>query len=331
MSEVTNAISEHALADYDRLREECGWVPLPGLALLELSGEDRKGWLQGQVTNNVRRLESGNSSAFCFSAATGHLLAVVDAWALPDRIAMTTAHECAPAVLHRCEQMVIMEDVTGHSVMEAKALYSIQGPTASEKLGQFVELPKLDAGIGAIDGVEVYLLRSNRTGLGGWDVWVPADATVLRARLESTFPQISAEAYNIARLEAGVPLFGADMNERTLPPELGPAFEARHISYNKGCYVGQEVLMRIHSRGHVNRQWMGIAADGPLELGATISHPSRKDAGVVTSAVFSPDFGHIGAAMLRAEAAYDGEMVRVITQRGEVEAEVRRMPFLRLE
>jgi folate-binding protein YgfZ len=331
MSEVSNAISDQALDDYDRLREDCGRIQMAGLGFIELTGEDRKGWLQGQATNNVRRLEAGNSVSFCFTAATGHLVAVVDAWALDDRILLTTAPETADATLDRIETMVIMEDVVGRSVGEAFALYSVQGPAASRRLSEVVALPSLDAGKGELDGTEVFVLRSNRTGLGGWDVWVPAEAENARRILESGFPSIGAEAYNVARLEAGVPLFGADMNVKTLPPELGPAFEARHISYNKGCYVGQEVLMRIHSRGHVNRQWVGLLAEGPLAVGSTVHHPSRKEAGLVTSAAFSPDYGHIGAAMLRAEIAFEGEPVRVMTERGEVEAEVRPMPILRLD
>jgi folate-binding protein YgfZ len=331
MSDVTNAISEQALRDYDRLRDDCGLIRLPGLGLIQMTGDDRKGWLQGQVTNNVRRLESGNFAAFCFSAPTGHLLAVVDAWAVTDRFLMTCAREALPAVLSRVEQMVVLEDVEASDAGEAYTLLSIQGPSASRRLGELVQLPSLDAGESRMDDTRIYCLRSDRTGLGGWDVWVPNEAVDARRTLEEAFEPIGAEAYNVARLEAGVPMFGADMNERTLPPEMGPAFEARHVSYNKGCYVGQEVLMRIHSRGHTNRTWVGLVAEGPLEIGGQVVHPTRKDAGVVTSAVFSPDYGHIGAAMLRNEVAHDGELVRILTERGEVEAEVRQMPILRLD
>ncbi|MGV3616383.1 MAG: YgfZ/GcvT domain-containing protein [Fimbriimonas sp.] len=331
MSDVTNAISEQALRDYDRLRDDCGLIRLPGLGHLELTGDDRKGWLQGQVTNNVRRLESGNSISFCITTPSGHLLSVVDAWAVQDRFFMTCARETLPAVLQRVEQMVVLEDVEARDAAEAYNLLSIQGPTASRRLGELVPLPSLDAGESRLGETRIYCLRSDRTGLGGWDVWVPTEAQEARRTLEDAFETIGGEAYNIARLEAGLPLFGLDMNERTLPPEMGPAFENRHVSYNKGCYVGQEVLMRIHSRGHTNKTWVGLSADGPLEVGGQVSHPNRRDAGTVTSAVFSPDYGHIGAAMVRNEAAREGELVRVLTERGEVEAEVRQMPILRLD
>lgn len=331
MSDVTHAISEQALRDYDRLRDDCGLVSLPGLGQVIMKGDDRKGWLQGQATNNVRRFETGNSVSFCFTSPTGHLLAIVDGWAVHDRFLFTCARETVPAVLTRIEQMVVLEDVEAENGADTYSLLSIQGPTASKRLGEFLTLPSLDAGESRLDEVPIYCLRSDRTGLGGWDIWVPKAADEARRKIESAFEPIGGEAYNIARLEAGIPLFGLDAHERTLPPELGPAFETRHVSYNKGCYVGQEVLMRIHSRGHTNKTWVGLIAEGPLEAGGQVSHPQRADAGTVTSAAFSPDYGHIGAAMVRNEAARNGELVRVITERGEVEAEVRLMPILRLD
>lgn len=331
MSDVTHAISQQALTDYDLLRDDCGRLDLSSFGLVQMTGEDRKGWLQGQATNDLRRLEPGNSASFCLCATTGHLQAVVDAWAVRDRILITTARETLPAVLQRAEQMVVLEDVRASDASDAFRLVSVQGPSASQRLGELLHLPSLDAGESRLDDTPVFCLRSDRTGLGGWDVWVPKDADAALQRLNEAFAPIGAEAHNIARLEAGIPMFGADMDDRTMPPELGPAFEAKHVSYKKGCYMGQEVLMRIHSRGHTNRTWVGLMAEAPLEIGGSVSHPRRADAGMVTSAAYSPDYGHIGAAMLRNEVADDGNLVRVQTERGEVEAEVRLMPILRLD
>lgn len=331
MADLLNDISDHIIQDYDRLREDCGLLELSSIGGVILRGEDRKGWLQGQVTNDVRRLESGAFRSFCFCSATGQIQASVDAWAVQDRILMTTARETRPAVMKRVEQMVILEDVAGEEADETYRIVSIQGPTASRRLGELMPLPSLDAGESRIDDVPVPCLRSDRTGLGGWDLWIPRSAEAVYEKVLGAFERIGHEAYHIARLEAGIPLHGADFGEKTLPPELGPAFEARNVSYQKGCYMGQEVLMRIHSRGHTNKTWVGLLADGPLEIGATVAHPSRADAGIVTSVAYSPDYGQIGAAVVRNEFAEKGERVRVITERGEVEAEVRIMPFLRLE
>jgi folate-binding protein YgfZ len=329
MIDLDTQISDSALRGYELLRDDSGLVDLPHLALLTLSGEDRKGWLQGQATSDVRKLEPGASSVFCLTAITGHLMSVCEAWAVSDRILVTCPVLTAANVLKRVEQMVIMEDVVAEEVTGRYRLMSIQGPTATARLSQLLSLPNLDAGIAEFEGASIYVLRSNRTGLGGWDLWVSIeDTTAVNVIRENFFP-VSQESYDIARLEAGIPLFGSDMGEKTFPPEMGKAFEERHVSYNKGCYMGQEVLMRIHSRGHTNKTWVGLLSESPLEVGATVSQNRRSDAGTVTSAAFSPDFGYIGAAMIRNDFAFDGETVQVLTAKGTVDAEVRLMPILR--
>ncbi|HWD37707.1 MAG TPA: glycine cleavage T C-terminal barrel domain-containing protein [Fimbriimonas sp.] len=330
MSELLDHLSEKAVSDYDRLRDDCGLLELTGLARLELMGDDRKGWLQGQATNDVKRFENGNSSEFCLCSVTGHLEAVVQGWALPDRFALTCDAADAVAVVKRVADMVIMEDVLISDVSKSFRIFSVQGPSATKGLGELVDLPSLDAGEREIEGTPVRVCRSNRTGMGGWDLWIPSARRKVVDLLRERFGEVSAEAAETAMLEAGVPASGRDYDARTLPPELGSAFEARHISYSKGCYMGQEVLMRIHSRGHTNRKWVGLLSDTLLEVGAKVSHPSRPDAGFVTRVAFSPDYGPIAAAMLRNEAAEDRDEVTVTTSSGVVNAEVRRMPILRL-
>jgi tRNA-modifying protein YgfZ len=328
---ASNTISPAATESYDLLRGECGIIPTEHLSVLVLTGEDRKGWLQGQATNDLRSFTPGTASAFCLCQATGQIVAICDVWAGADRFFLTTARECAEAVLQRAETMVILEDVVATDVTTTYQLISVQGPTASTVLGERLTLPTLDAGSTEVEGVEVWMLRSNRTGMGGWDVLIPADKTSLIAKIAQGIPKIHPSAAEAARIEAGVPRYGSDVTAKTLPAELGSAFEARHISYSKGCYMGQEVLMRMHSRGHTNKTWVGLMAEHPLEIGAVISHARRAEAGVVTSIAFSPDYGHIGAAIVRNEASGDGESVSVQTSRGPEEAEVRVMPILRIE
>jgi folate-binding protein YgfZ len=330
-STLPNTLTDAALESYDRLKDDCGMVTLPGHRLIMIEGDDRKGWLQGQVTNNLRMFESGASTAFCICEPTGQILAACDAWAFPNFVIATTATECAPAVLKRVEQMVIVENVEARDVTEDYRWLSIQGPGATKALSGLIDLPKLDAGLTEFEGAEVLAMRSNRTGLGGWDLLIPAARKVAIKKLEKEVPPVSCEAFEIARLEAGIPLWGRDMTAKTLPPELGQHFSSRHINYNKGCYTGQEVLMRIHSRGHTNRTWMALFSEEPLEDGALIEHRTRKDAGVVTSAALSPDYGWIAGAMVRTEAAFAGETVTVHTSAGPVTAEVQPMPITRLD
>jgi folate-binding protein YgfZ len=129
----------------------------------------------------------------------------------------------------------------------------------------------------------------------------------------------------VARLEAGYPIFGQDITEKTLVMEMGPDYIARHLSFDKGCYTGQEVVHRIYSRGHTNRQWVALVGDGPMPVGAQVSHAERPDAGVVTSSATSAEFGSIAAAMIRADFAKEGEQVSV----NGIGADVVEMPLRR--
>ncbi len=319
------------LESYDQLKVDVVLLELDSISAIRFSGDDRKGWLQGQVTNNLRSFDAGSAVSFCLCESTGHLQAVCDAWAFPDFILATMESVCAPAVLKRVESMVILENVVAEDVTPEYSLLSIQGPCATQALGMLCDLPTLDAGTIQIEGAEGLVLRSNRTGMGGWDVLLPREAQSVIAKVRETFAPLHPDAYEIARLEAGIPRFGKDWTHRTLPPELGPAFDARHVSYNKGCYMGQEVLMRIHSRGHTNRTWRALLSETPMQPGDAIGHSSRPDAGTVTSSVYSPDYGYLAAAMLRNEAAFPRERVTVATPDGVADAEVRSIPVLSLE
>ncbi len=331
MSEtVLEPIAPQVADSYDLLRAECGRFPVDEFAIVELSGEDRKGWLQGQATNNLRSLDFGASSAFCLCEPTGQIISVCEIWSLKDRFLLLLPGGSLSGFLRRVEQMVILEDVVAR-VLEDHQIISVQGPDATRRLSELVQLPTLDANESEFMDSSVALLRSNRAGQGGWDILVPNGANKVLAKFIKDFEAIHSEAAEIARIEAGVPRFGQDINPKTMPPELGQAFDARHVSYNKGCYTGQEVLMRLHSRGHTNKTWMGLISEGPLEVGSPVKHSRRQDAGEVTSVAFSPTLGYIGAAILRNEAAFNGEWVTVETTSGPVQAEVCEMPILRME
>ncbi|HLK14894.1 MAG TPA: glycine cleavage T C-terminal barrel domain-containing protein [Fimbriimonadaceae bacterium] len=326
MAEAPPAASDRLTQDYDLLRDSSAIVELPPLAIIELAGEDRKGWLQGQATNDVRQLDLGASTRFCFCEPTGQILAICEIWSLKDRFIVTCPRARAEAVLQRVETMVVMEDVVARDLTGEFALISVQGPQATRALAEHLILPLLDAAETEFEKSSVLTLRSDRTGSGGWDLLIPAEARKAQTAIRKPFETVSLEAYMVARLEAGVPLLDKDYTAKTMPPELGMAFEASHVDYRKGCYTGQEVLMRIHSRGHTNRTWMGLRAEEPLTEGAAVTHMGA-EVGHVTSAGFSPDFGYIGAAILRNQAAAERETVDA----GGVTAEVRRMPLLRYE
>ncbi len=230
----------------------------------------------------------------------------MDLWALGDSYWLTTQTSTAPSLLRRVEETVIMEDV---SIVDRSAEFdvvSVQGANANIKLAVQLPLPPLDAGIVRLGQDEVKLFRSRRTVWGGWDLWTKRGHDLLATELKKSIPEIWTPTVDVARLEAGIPLAGQDYHLKTLAPELGPSFEARHISYTKGCYTGQEVLMRIHSRGHTNRTWVGLICDSAVEPGFVIGSSEEKHIGQVTSASHSPQLGCIAAGYVRNEFSQTG-------------------------
>ncbi len=274
---------------YHELRTSQARVVLPGMTYFTLWGQDHLEWLQGQVTNDVRLLEERQWLDFCMTKPTGQLLALCRAWKDDDRLIVATAQ---PEVLRtRVEDSVILEDVVLSNLDDP--MVCIQGPGAERQTGAH---------------------PSDRTGSGGYELSRSASPV-----LESA----SMEALELATLEAGIPLFGTDTTEKSLPPELGTHFSSAYISYTKGCYTGQEVLMRMKARGHTNKTWVGLQSTEPIRARSEVV--SGRVVGFVHRAAFSPAFGHIASATLRNDAASEGHVVRV----GDIYATVVEMPFLR--
>lgn len=278
-----------APAGYGQLRTAEVKVELPGMAYFRAIGRDCLTWLQGQTTNDV--LNSANAWIdSCLCKPTGQIEALLRVWKFDDYAILATEQ---PDVLRaRFEETVMLEDVGLNKLGTTFAC--IQGPQSR-----------------IVEGSH----PSDRTGSGGYEV-AASDAP--------TTNPLSRAGFLLATLEAGIPLAGVDFADRTLSPELGPHFESRFVSYNKGCYVGQEVLMRIKARGHTNKTWVGLKSETPIKEGAKVSLQG-KEVGVVHRSGNSPAFGHIASATLRNEATEGGTEVEV----GGKTATVVQMPFLR--
>ena len=178
--------------------------------------------------------------------------------------------------------------------------------------------------------------RREVSDLPGYDLFIPnhslatAADQLLAAAKASGGRACGWQAFETARIEAGIPRFAADMDETNLPLECG--LEARAVSYTKGCYIGQEVINRIHSVGHVNRELRGLRLAGDLP-----SLPQRgdklfqagKEAGYITSAVYSPALkANLALGCVRREAGQTGTELKVQTACGESCARVVDLPFV---
>lgn len=313
--------------EYHALRESVAWIDFPDLSLLKISGEDRKIWLQGQVTNDVRDFEDGGFVSCCLLSPTGQVVSDLKIWAFADFYVVILPAICKERALKRMHQALIIEDVRIEDLSSEFGVVSVQGPKATDVLGEEIEIPRLNCGMVDFSSSRGYLLRSDRSGSGGWDLCFRAESlSDVRKVLKDVKPA-GRGAWEICRVEAGIPVYGKEINENTLVMELGEKFISENVSFEKGCYTGQEVVMRIHARGHVNKSLVGIVCEKSVSSGAKVSHAEREDAGVVTSAVESPVYGAIALAILRKEAMRYGESVVILEGEDRVGGEVKRLPF----
>ncbi|MCA0360959.1 MAG: hypothetical protein LCH41_07895 [Armatimonadetes bacterium] len=299
--------------EIDSLIHGAARLSLSDTQVLKMTGEDRRGWLQGQITQDIRDLRSGGSVQTCFCTPTGQLRAFATVYDLDDALYLVSAQ--MDVIADRIENLVILEDVCYE--MLPGTLESIQGGGASDFLDEAFELPALDS----ISAPWGYAFRRDRTGLGGWDI-LTDDQTAL-----SGLETLTDEALNALEIEAGLPRFGTDTSEKTLPPELGKAFEDAAINYRKGCYTGQEVLQRIHSRGHTNKTWMAVLAESRIEAGDAIVDGGQT-VGTIHRVAWHPRLGWIGTTTVRNASAREGHEVMVQSPAGrEISADLSHFPL----
>jgi len=182
---------------------------------------------------------------------------------------------------------------------------------------------------GTVDGNRVVVARVPDIGIEGYEVIVPAESRpqLWRRALELGAVPAGLDTWEIARIEAGRPEWGIDIDETTIPQEAN--LDAMHaISYTKGCYTGQETVARVHFRGHVNRHLRGLTYPGvePLPRNAQLFADGDKPVGDVRSTAVSPRLGGVAIAMVRREIT-PGTVVRARWEGGESSAVVLELPF----
>jgi folate-binding protein YgfZ len=258
---------------YHQCRKRGGVVDLSSRVQLLLTGADRVRYLNGQVTHDVRKLLPGQSLAACVTTAKGRLCADVIITAQAETLivdAEPVLHETLPA---RLERYIVADDVVIEDATGVQALLHFLGGAAP---------PCPPHGSVAV---------ARRFGREGWDVRMPrADLPEVQREFGAGRVMIDDALAEVLRIEAGIPRWGWELDENTLPPEAG--LEETHIDYQKGCYIGQEVISRLRSVGHVNRRLTGfVAADAAASLEAGMplfANPADPaPVGILTSAAFS--------------------------------------------
>ncbi|MFN7916082.1 MAG: glycine cleavage T C-terminal barrel domain-containing protein [Vicinamibacterales bacterium] len=320
-----------------RAAREAAALLTPSRGLLVVSGRDRASYLQGLLTNDVSALTAGQGCYAAYLTAQGRMISDLHVYELGDVLLLTLPPQTTAAVLAKLDQFIFSEDVQLGDVSATFAAIDVLGPDASRVIATAtgigpVELDALPPNgnlRSQVLGQPVILLRVDDTGVNGFELLAPPDLlpallAALRGAGSTDLDPASAEAL---RIEAGVPRFGADMDEETIPLEAG--IESQAISFTKGCYVGQEIIIRVLHRGHgrVARKLVGLAfaPEAAVPAVGTTLHGADRDLGVVTSSAMSPSLGHpVALGYVKRDAAEPGT---VVTTADGVAATVVALPF----
>lgn len=323
------------MAQYQAVRERVGLLDRESVALIGVRGPDRYTWLQGMISNDTRLLANGKTRRLpaCILNATGHLLTdvvLLTSEAEPDLVLLELPGSERDKTLALLDRLLIMEEVE-LSTQEVSAL-SLQGPMAATVAESLVQQASMTASVR--DAVALY--AAEHTGSGGYDFYVPtaAKAKITEAIRQQGILEIGAEAQEILRVEAGIPKYGADMDESVIALEagLGPT----HISFTKGCYVGQEIIARIDSRGHTNRALTGmVVLGGPTPSSGAKLYPrpaeeeaASREIGRITSVIAAaPAAGNRTIALGYVRHEYGTPGSRLIAGEAGVQVETVELPF----
>jgi folate-binding protein YgfZ len=274
------------------LRRDCGVFDLGFREKVSLTGADRQRWLNGMVTNNIRDLAVGRGLYAFLLNPQGHILGDLYAYNRGESILVDTDADQMEKMIATFDHYIIMDDVVvtkfgehmtslGVAGPKSRAVLQAAGIAVSDMQPLEVVTPKCECDCSCL---ECSVVRGEDQGRESYEIWVaPRDVLKLwQALLAAGTKPVGWEALELDRIVSGIPRYGVDLRERDLPQETG---QERALNFNKGCYVGQEIVERIRSRGAVHRKFGGFLLDGDIEIPAgTRIVASEKEIGEVTSA-----------------------------------------------
>jgi len=278
--------------------DTCGLVDRAGRGRLALSGPDAKTFLQGQLTNDIEALEPGRGCYAAFLTHKGKMLGDLRVLDVGGELLLSCERVALQPLFNMIRRYKLGSDVELHKRTVEMGELSLIGPDARRLAGaDALGTVEHDNVRGEIGGRPVLLVATD----AGVDVFCDAEhADAVRAALLSAGASEAGEAdAEIARVESGRPRYGVDLDETVIPQEAG--LNERAVSFEKGCYVGQETVARLHYRGKPNRHLRGLRLSAPVESGAVL-RLGAKEVGRVTSTVVSPAHGPIALALVRREA-----------------------------
>jgi folate-binding protein YgfZ len=307
------------------LTSECGVYEMEQ-TLTSLKGPDRVRWLNGMITNNVRDLGTGNGVYAFVLTPQGQIRGDLYAFNRGESLVVEMERTQAETLLPLLRRYIIMDKVEVEDLSERIAVIGLVGPKSTGTLAAIGlkagELNPLQLSEFSWNGNVITVVRKDHPAVDSFEIWAPKEivASLVGALRQHGASEISDDALELFRVASGVPKVGLDIREKTLPQETG---QDRALNFNKGCYIGQEIVERIRTRGAVHRAFTGFEVEGMApERGAKIQSDG-KEVGEVTSIAALPTRKVIALGVLRKEYL-SGEKELLA---GEAKLHVTSLPF----
>jgi folate-binding protein YgfZ len=321
--------------EYGAARDAAGLIDRSDRSLLQFTGPDRLPFLQGMLSNDLRALKPFDGQYAAILTQQGKVIADVRVLCAMNSIYLDFWAHLKEKILAHLNRYLVADEVEIADRSSEYTFVSVRGPRAGALIRAVVpgaDLPsqtKQHAMI-AIDSAAVCIVRED-PGDPVYDLILPrASAGAIAQRLTDSGRPLSASwigtaAQEVLRVEAGIPLYGVDFGEDNLLLEVGLADA---VSFTKGCYLGQEIVERIRSRGHVNKKLCGLLLNGlVVALPGDRLHSSHKEAGAITSSVVSPRLGRPIALGYVAKEFWEPGTILMLERDAGIRAQVTQSSF----
>jgi folate-binding protein YgfZ len=321
----TAAVYSDTRTEFRALTHDAGVYALSWRAKLIVSGKDRVRWLNGMVTNNVRDLPAGHGVYSFLLTPQGRILGDLYTFSRGEFLVIDTDLSQVESLRAVLQRYIIMDKVEIASGAEQLGSIGVAGPKSTELLNKVgirgEELQPLQLVNSTLNGVAVTIVRGDLPNVAGYELWFdPVHSDGLWNNLVSAGAvPVGSQAFELFRIACGVPRYGLDIRERDLPQETE---QLRALNFTKGCYIGQEIVERIRSRGAVHRKFTGFKIEGPLPAPGTKAQMNGKDVAEITSAAVLPtENGEMAVALgyVRREAVSVGTQIEIGNAKGTAE------------
>jgi folate-binding protein YgfZ len=292
--------SKDLRAEFQALVSGCGIYRLER-AQIALTGSDRVRWLNGMVTNNVRDLAEGQGVYAFLLNPQGKIQADLYAFNRGTSLVVETEQAQVETVLQIFDRYIIMDDVEAENRTGKVAVIGVAGAKSDAMLAEITPALPLQTTerqgretLWLADvkwrGAEGTLVRGDNPAVPNYEIWSSPEGAeaIWNGLLQAGAIEAHADALEALRIACGIPKFGQDIRQRDLPQETG---QERALNFNKGCYIGQEIVERIRSRGAVHRMFTGFAVEGPRPLPGFRIQDGGKDVAEITSVASVPGEG----------------------------------------